>query len=34
MKKADREIYLILANEVGYCLCSFCKFSEVEGGAK
>lgn len=29
MKKTEREIYIILANEVDYSLCSFCKFSEV-----
>ncbi len=28
MKKTQREIYQVLANEVDFCLCSFCKYAE------
>lgn len=31
MKKAQREIYIILADEVCFCLCSFCKFAKAIG---
>ncbi len=32
MKKIQREIYIILAGEVDFCLCAFCKYSKVESG--
>ena len=31
MKKAQREIYLILSNEVGLQICGFCKYSCYTG---
>ena len=31
MKKAQREIYQILANEVDYSICTFCKYEESYG---
>ncbi len=33
MKKAQREIYQGLANEVDFALCSFCKYAECYGSA-
>lgn len=30
MKKIDRTIYNVLANQVVFCLCAFCKFSKCE----
>lgn len=32
MKKVEREIYRVLANEVDFTLCSFCKYTECESG--
>lgn len=31
MKKEQREIYQILANEIDFILCSFCKFAKSSG---
>ena len=31
MKKAEREVYYVLANEVGYMLCAFCKCAKSCG---
>lgn len=31
MKKVEREIYQILANEVDFNLCAFCKYAEFSG---
>ena len=31
MKAKAREIYLILANEIDFNICSFCKFAESHG---
>ena len=31
MKEAQREIYLVLANEIGWSLCNFCKYVQVNG---
>jgi len=32
MKKEERDIYRVLANEVDYTLCCFCKYSECVVG--
>lgn len=32
MNKTEREIYLVLASEVDYTLCGFCKYSECVAG--
>ncbi len=32
MKKEQREVYVALASEVDYNLCSFCKYSKCESG--
>lgn len=31
MKKNQRQIYQVLANEVDFCLCSFCRYSDSSG---
>ncbi len=31
MKKLQREIYQVLANEIDWCLCSFCKYAIGSG---
>ena len=31
MKKADREIYVVLTSEVYWQLCTFCRFAEFNG---
>jgi hypothetical protein len=33
MKKEQREIYQVLSNEVGFVLCSFCKYASFSGGS-
>ncbi len=31
MKKQQREIYQVLADEIDWCLCSFCKYAKFDG---
>ena len=31
MKKADREIYLALTDEINWGLCGFCRYAQTEG---
>jgi hypothetical protein len=33
MKKAEREIYLALANEIDWGICGFCRYSEFSGSS-
>ncbi len=33
MKKAQREVYRVLANEADFSLCSFCKFAQFFGSS-
>lgn len=33
MKKAEREIYIILAGEIDWDLCGFCRYVRCEGSA-